>query len=147
MEKIEWYDKELDKFVNTEIQLKAEIETLKHQIKRYDENMKQNIQDGKKIEELTTQMDELIKEKKEVDELVQELGDVIKQSDHTIEEYKQNNEDLRQKLWKAIRKIQLKDDDLDKKESELKVAYEIIEELQDRLRELGEEFEESDEDE
>ena len=46
-----------------------------------------------------------------------------------------------------IRKIQLKDDDLDEKESELKAAYEIIEELQDRLRELGEEFEESDEDE
>ena len=34
-----------------------------------------------------------------------DFGDIIKQSDATIEEYKTDNEDLRIKMWKAIRKI------------------------------------------
>ena len=81
-----------------------------------------------------------------MNELVQELGEVIKQSDHIINKYKKDNEDLCQKLWKAIRRIQSKDNDLEGKKSELELAYEVIEELEDRLRDLGEDFDESDED-
>ena len=63
------------------------------------------MQDETKIEELENQIDMLRKENSQVNELVQELGEVITQSNHTINEYKKDNEDLHQKLWKAIRRI------------------------------------------
>ena len=59
------------------------------------------------------QKEEAYKEKlklleENVNKLKEELadfGEIIKQSDATIEEYKTDNEDLRIKMWKAIRKI------------------------------------------
>ena len=133
---------------------KEEVRTLKSKIQEINQVSKDNsdltnelaMQDETKIEELENQMDILRKENSQVNELVQELGEVIKQSDNTINEYKKDNEDLRQKLWKAIRRIQSKDNDLEEKKSELESAYEVIEELEDRLRDLGEDFDKSDED-
>ena len=98
--------------LNEELQMeKNKVEQLRHQIGGREENITQNVnvkqvvQDETKIEELENQMDMLRKENSQVNELVQELREVITQSDHTINEYKKDNEDLCQKLWKAIRRI------------------------------------------
>ena len=53
-----------------------------------------------------------------------------------IEEYKSNNEDLRQKIWKAIRAIQSKDEELEEKAMEIKTAYEEIEELNAKIKKV-----------
>ena len=71
------------------------------------------------LEELKEQLENLTTEKRKSDELVKDLGEVIEQSDNMIKEYKNDNEDLRQKIWKAIRKIQMKDKELEEKEIEL----------------------------
>ena len=73
-----------------------------------------------------------------------DFGEIIKQSDATIEEYKSDNEDLTIKLWKAIRKIQSKEEELDEKDIELETAEEVIEKLRERLLKYGEELDESD---
>ena len=91
--------------LNEELQMeKNKVEQLRHQIGGREENITQNVnikqtvQDKTKIEELENQMDMLRKENSQVNELVQELREVITQSDHTINEYKKDNEDLCQKL-------------------------------------------------
>ena len=38
-----------------------------------------------------------------------ELVDILEETDQTVNEYKKDNEDLRQKLWKAIQKLRDKD--------------------------------------
>ena len=63
-----------------------------------------------------------------------EFGDIIKESDRTIEEYKSDNEDLRQKIQKVIRTIQSKEEELEEKETEIETAYEEIEELNDKMK-------------
>ena len=83
---------------------------------------------------------------KKLKEELAEFGEIIKQSDATIEEYKTDNEDLRIKMWKAIRKIQSKEEELDEKDIELETAEEVIEKLRERLLKHGEELDESDDD-
>ena len=100
------------------------------------------------------QKEEAYKEKlklleENVNKLKEELadfGEIIKQSNAKIEEYKMDNEDLRIKMWKAIRKIQTKEEELDEKDIELETAEEVIEKLRERLLKHGEELDESDED-
>ena len=118
-------------------------------LKKNDETieLEETTQDEKNVKELKIQMDKLIKEKGQVDELVQELGEVIKQSNCAINEYKQDNEDLCQKVWKAICKTQSRDKELDEKQSELESACKAIDELADRLKELGEDLQENKEEE
>ena len=53
-----------------------------------------------------------------------------------IEEYKGDNEDLRQKIWKAIRTIQSKEEELEEKETEIETAYEEIEELNAKIKKV-----------
>ena len=50
------------------------------------------------LEGLKDRLENLIIEKRKLDELIKELGEVIEKSDNTIEEYKQDNEDLRQNI-------------------------------------------------
>ena len=38
-----------------------------------------------------------------------ELIDILEETDQTVDEYSKDNEDLRQKLWKAIQKVRDKD--------------------------------------
>ena len=100
------------------------------------------------------QKEEAYKEKlklleENVNKLKEELadfGEIIKQSNAKIEEYKMDNEDLRIKMWKAIRKIQTKEEELDEKDIELETAEEVIEKLREQLLKHGEELDESDED-
>ena len=96
------------------------------------------------MEELITEIEN---ENKMLQEQLGEFGNIIEKSNATIEEYKTDNEDLRIKIWKAIRTIQSKDKKLEEKEVELETAEEVIEELRERLLQYGEEEEESDEEE
>ena len=78
-----------------------------------------------------------MEEKKKLNEQLNELGDVLEDSNRTIEEYKNDNNDLWQKIWKAIKKIQSRDEELEEKVTEIETAYEVIEELKSRMMNLG----------
>ena len=43
-----------------------------------------------------------------------ELADILEETDKTLEMYKSDNDDLRQKLWKSIEMIKEKNEEIDK---------------------------------
>ena len=48
-----------------------------------------------------------------------ELVDILEEKDQTVEEYSKDNKDLRQKLWKAIKKLRENDAKVNDIEKEL----------------------------
>ena len=67
------------------------------------------------------------------------------ESDKTIEKYEHSNDELRQRLWKAGKKLQSKIDEIGEKEEEIKTAGDLILILKRRLKELGDELGNDDE--
>ena len=62
-------------------------------------------------------------------ELNIELADILEETDQMVDEYSKDNEDLRQKLWKAIQKLRDKDAKVNVIEQELELAKDEIEDL------------------
>ena len=119
------------------------MQNTRKEIVEYKEQVERLEKEEEKLKELKT---ELEYKNKKLQEQLGEFGNIIEKSDATIEEYKTDNEDLRIKIWKAIRTIQSKDKKLEEKDVELEIAEEVIKELRERLLQYGDEQEESDED-
>ena len=76
-------------------------------------------------------------------ELNIELANILEETDQMVEEYSKENEDLRQKLWKAIKKLRDKDAKVNDIEQELELAKDKIEDLQEKLYQTNQELKES----
>ena len=61
------------------------------------------------------------------------LGEILEVSDQTIEEHRDNNTDMRQKLWKAIRKIKEKSFEVEVVEEENDDSREKLENAEEEL--------------
>ena len=70
-------------------------------------------------------------------ELNIELADILEETDQTVEEYRKENDNLRQKLWKAIQKLRDKNAEVNDIEQELEVAKDEIEELYEKLHQTN----------
>ena len=62
-----------------------------------------------------------------------ELVDILEEIDQTVNEYSKDNEDLKQKLWKAIQNLRDKDTKVNNIEKELELANNKIEDLQEKV--------------
>jgi len=58
-----------------------------------------------------------------------ELAEILEETDKIVEEYKKNNDDVKKKLWEALKHIKDKDLTL----VEFKEAIEIISDKNDKL--------------
>ena len=68
-----------------------------------------------------------------------ELADILEETDQTVDAYRKENKDLRQKLWKAIQKLKDKDAKVNDIEQELEVAKDEIDELYEKLHQTNQE--------
>ena len=66
-------------------------------------------------------------------ELNNELAEILEETDETLEEYKKDNEDLRIKMWKAIRQIREKEAKVNELELEIEEISDKNEELNSKL--------------
>ena len=71
-----------------------------------------------------------------------ELVDILEEIDQTVNEYSKDNEDLKQKLWKAIQNLRDKDTKVNNIEKELELANDKIEDLQEKVHRINHELEE-----
>ena len=71
-----------------------------------------------------------------------ELVDILEEKDQTVEEYSKDNKDLRQKLWKAIKKLRENDAKVNDIEKELESANDKIKNLQEEVYRINHELEE-----
>ena len=68
-----------------------------------------------------------------------ELADILEETDQIVDEYRKDNEDLRQKLMKTIQKLKDKDAKVNGIEQKLGVAKDEIEELYEKLYQTNQE--------
>ena len=145
IEKIEWQEKEMEKVVNRERQLKTKIEAMKNQMKEHELKLVQ--QDEEKEASV---INEAVERSMEVllgnmTESAFELADILEETDQTLGTYKNDNEDLRNKLWKAIAAIEEKKDlqiQLDSALKKIKYCEYRIESLEEAIEIEKEENEE-----
>ena len=71
-----------------------------------------------------------------------ELEDILEETDQTVETYKNDNDDLRQKIWKSIKKIREKDDEINKWKDEVEMISDENEELREEIEVLKKEISE-----
>ena len=71
-----------------------------------------------------------------------ELAEILEEIDETVEEYKKNNDNIKKKLWEALRQIRDKDSKLVEFEEAIKIISDKNDELNEKLQEQQKDFNE-----